>query len=194
MEEKKDNRRVRYTKMVLRESLLELLKTKPLNRITVTDLCTLADLNRGTFYSYYRDVFDLLEQIENDFFEEIRTYIQSSRSVRQYPDFVYDIIDAVDKNREFCNILLGQNGDDQFLVRVLEAARETAIAEWSNMCTANISEQSMDYMYTFIANGAVGIVRDWLADSRGLSRTELTQFIIDFSSMGIDRYLKREFE
>lgn len=49
----KENRRVRYTKMVLRQSLLELLEEKPIEKITVSDLCSRADLNRTTFYLFY---------------------------------------------------------------------------------------------------------------------------------------------
>ena len=48
MSEKKIDRRVRYTKMVLRESLLELMKTKPVVKITTTELCKHADINRNT--------------------------------------------------------------------------------------------------------------------------------------------------
>ena len=60
----KENRKVKYTKMVIRESLFKLLKTKQLNQITVKELCRLADINRGTFYSHYTDLFDLVEKLE----------------------------------------------------------------------------------------------------------------------------------
>ena len=49
----KDNRRVHYTKAALRQSLISHLKKKPIDRITVKEICETADLNRGTFYAYY---------------------------------------------------------------------------------------------------------------------------------------------
>ena len=51
------DRRTKYTKSVIRQALFDLLKEKPLNKITVTDICKMADINRSTFYSYYEDVY-----------------------------------------------------------------------------------------------------------------------------------------
>ena len=50
--EKLDARK-RYTQMVLKQSFLKLLKEKPVNRITVKEVCALAQLNRATFYAHY---------------------------------------------------------------------------------------------------------------------------------------------
>ena len=68
----KQDRRVRYTKMVLRDSLLELMQTAPINKITVKDICERADVNRGTFYLHYQDPYDLMHQIENELIDEFR--------------------------------------------------------------------------------------------------------------------------
>ena len=54
---KRSDARVRYTRKVLKESLLSLLKEKPINKITVKEVCELAELNRATFYSHYSDCF-----------------------------------------------------------------------------------------------------------------------------------------
>ena len=56
------DRRVRRTRKQLRECLVTLLKQKKVQDITVRELTELADLNRGTFYLHYKDVFDLLEK------------------------------------------------------------------------------------------------------------------------------------
>ena len=63
------DRRIRYTKMFLKDSLLELLQKKPLSRITVTELCQMAEINRSTYYVYYKDPLDQLESLvtENSF-------------------------------------------------------------------------------------------------------------------------------
>ena len=64
------DRRVRRTKAMLRAALTELLKTKPVNEISVTELTRKADVNRGTFYGHYKDIFDMVEQLENEMFQE----------------------------------------------------------------------------------------------------------------------------
>ncbi len=56
--------RVRYTLKVIEDSFLELLGKKPLTKITVTELCQTAQINRATFYKHYLDIPDLLEKTE----------------------------------------------------------------------------------------------------------------------------------
>ena len=63
MTEKKEDRRVRRTKKLLTQGLIQLMQEKQIKDITVRELADLVDVNRGTFYLYYRDIFDMLEQI-----------------------------------------------------------------------------------------------------------------------------------
>ena len=70
---KKEDRRVRRTKKLLTQALTELMQQKQIKDITVTELTEKADMNRGTFYLYYRDVFDMIEKIEAWYFYAKRT-------------------------------------------------------------------------------------------------------------------------
>ena len=60
---RKTDARIRYTQRILKESFLILLKQKPVNKITVKEVCEMAELNRATFYAHYSDCFALLESI-----------------------------------------------------------------------------------------------------------------------------------
>ena len=73
MGEETVDRRVRKTKKQLRECLTRLLKEKKVQDITVRELTDMADLNRGTFYLHYRDVFDLLEKTEHELLDEFNS-------------------------------------------------------------------------------------------------------------------------
>ena len=66
MAETKDRRSVRRTKRLLKASLIDLLQTKGITKISVSELAQAADINRGTFYLHYRDIYDLLDELEND--------------------------------------------------------------------------------------------------------------------------------
>ena len=57
---RKTDARIRYTQRILKESFLTLLKQKPVNKITVKEVCEIAELNRATFYAHYSDCFALL--------------------------------------------------------------------------------------------------------------------------------------
>jgi AcrR family transcriptional regulator len=58
--EQKENRKIRYTKKVIRDSLMELMKSKPILSVSIKDICGLADISRSTFYSHYKDQYELL--------------------------------------------------------------------------------------------------------------------------------------
>ena len=68
------DRRVKYTKKIIKECFFDLLNEKEINKITVSELCTKADINRATFYRYYIDIYDLLEKIQEEFIEEYENF------------------------------------------------------------------------------------------------------------------------
>ena len=72
-----ENRRVKMTKSMMKEALLELLEKKPLDKITVKDVCENADVNRSTFYSYYESIEQLLLEIEDDVLNQLPMYPDS---------------------------------------------------------------------------------------------------------------------
>ena len=73
-----NDRRVKRTKKLLRDSLFSLLQTKSINEITITELTEVADINRATFYFYYTDIFDMLDQIQNEAYEMFETVLQGT--------------------------------------------------------------------------------------------------------------------
>ena len=75
---KKEDRRVAYTKMFLKESLLSLLQEKPIGKITPTELCRRADINRNTFYTHYESPEALLRSIEEELYGRIRHSVEHS--------------------------------------------------------------------------------------------------------------------
>lgn len=60
----KNDRRVRYTKQTIKNTLLELLQNTPFEEITVKALCQKAEINRATFYSHYDSLIALMEEVE----------------------------------------------------------------------------------------------------------------------------------
>ena len=62
------------TKLMLEESLISLLDKKPISKVTVSELVTLCDINRKTFYYHFQDVYDLLEwHLNNEVEKAIHT-------------------------------------------------------------------------------------------------------------------------
>ena len=69
--------RTRYTRQVITDAFLQLLRQKPMEHITVKEVCALAQINRSTFYRQYKDCFDLMEQLEQRGLELLEELLQS---------------------------------------------------------------------------------------------------------------------
>lgn len=63
--------RTERTKHSIANAFLELRKQKPIEKITVKELAELAYINKATFYTHYHDIYDLSDQLENEFIESI---------------------------------------------------------------------------------------------------------------------------
>ena len=154
----KTDARVRYTKQVLKSTLLGLLEHKPINKITVKEVCEIAQINRATFYSHYADCFDLLEQIENEFiseFEKSLSYIDGL-DVRQLVVAIYDIID---KNIDLCRALIFANTNQSLLHRMVAIAHDSSIENWRNYLK-KASDNELEMLFTCLSNGLMQTVVD----------------------------------
>lgn len=60
---KSNDLRVVKTKRAIKQAFLEMLKHKELNRITVTELAKIAEINKGTFYLHYSDIYELYDEV-----------------------------------------------------------------------------------------------------------------------------------
>ncbi len=71
MERRDQDRRVRRTRKQLQTALAALMWEKDLKDITVRELTELADVNRGTFYAHYKDLYDMRNQVEQELFRQL---------------------------------------------------------------------------------------------------------------------------
>ena len=169
--EKLDARK-RYTQMVLKEAFLTLLKEKPVNKITVKEVCTLAQLNRATFYAHYSDCFALMQSIEN---ELIAAFEKSLRYVNSFDvsTLIAAIYDMVDQNQEACRVLILGNTRSTLLTRMIALAREDSLAYWRKELP-RADEAELEMMYTHLSNGLMHVV---VEDYDKYDKEEIIRFV-----------------
>ena len=164
METRKEDRRVRRTKKLLTQALTQLLQQKQVNEITVRELTDLADMNRGTFYLYYKDIYDMIEKIEDELFENLNAIIALRENAvvsEQAGPILRDLFSFIEDNQEMCRILLSPNGDMNFLHRLNEVMREKCLLLYKT-AEPKGSEDEFDYHYSYIIFGCAGIIRAWV--------------------------------
>lgn len=183
MEEKKLDRRVRYTKMVIRESFIALLKEKPISKITVKEICAGADINRATFYAHYADPYALLHEIEEALICDIRQYLSESAKDTEADDIAMlsKILQYIRSNADMCSVLLSDYSDTYFQ----QLLRELVQNELKLRASSAFSEEDGTFILTFVLTGCVGIIRQWLDSGMAKSDQALAQLIIRLFYQGI---------
>lgn len=189
MNPNKMDRRVRYTKSALRESLLDLLREKPIGRVTVADLCRRADINRNTFYAHYQSPGQLLLEIEDELFEEIsRSLRESNLSVGSINGLLEEILQLIAQNSDLCAILFGEFGDKDYIRKIMYIAHDESMRQWGTV--TSLSQTQLERIYTFVVNGSVAVISEWLAGGAKESTREIADFINAMSAKGLGAYFK----
>ena len=189
--EKKIDRRVRKTRRALKEALIEKLKDKPIQEITVREIADEIDINRGTFYQHYRDIYDMLSQIESELFGEFGELLYNSdkHHTHDIMSTFIGFVTLLKENRDLVLVLLGPNGDPAFVDRVKEMVREHVIDAWMRVNSSDMI-QYFDYYYEFVVAGCIGLFQKWLATGAKESPEKLAQMVDAILNGGSDMIYK----
>lgn len=178
--EKKIDRRVRKTKQQLQDGFIQLRKKKDLKDITVKELCELTDLNRGTFYLHYKDIYDLSEQLESSLFISLQDVLdkhsldyENNLTNSQEP-LLRDILQLIKDNADFCTMLLGDTGEITFINKLKKLVLDIVFKKCINIFDFN-KEEHFTYSYNFILYGCIGIIDSWLLNGLKESPEEIAQ-------------------
>lgn len=170
--------RVRYTRMIIENSFLELLRKKPVSKITVTELCGMAQINRATFYKHYQDVPQLLEKLEEQLLERIRTAF-TDQSL-DFEKFLMEMLLQMKKEGERFMILGSDHGDPNLLSKTFLICYEHAYPILSgNFPGMDESERKM--LYQYVSHGSSGILTWWIQNGMQEPPEAVVDFILQAS-------------
>lgn len=185
----KSNQRIELTKRLLQEGLLRILNYKPLEKISVTELCRESGINRATFYRHYnmpRDVlYDMHKMVTNEinqrFFcceiDDATTYLESLFS------FLYERADLF-------RLFIHNCSDDDLLVIVSDAL--TRVSANSNPTTfvSRMDEADLKLILSFLSGGGYYVLRQWLMDDNPQPPKKIAKLFLSFLEYSASVYNK----
>lgn len=184
----KGNRRVVYTKQAIKESILLLLKEKEIHQITVTDICKSADVNRGTFYTHYKDPYDLLQTMEDELFHKIVKYIDET-PVNEYSDsLLLNVLKLISENRDLCKILFCKQRDNKLLDKLIVIANKANLEQISE----EFSKSYSNYYIRYIVGGCIAIIQTWLENDLPESPSEIVKIINSVNTLNNNDFTQAE--
>ncbi len=174
-----ENRRTKMTKMLIKNAFLELLEGEKTDRISVTDICKRADVNRSTFYAYYYDVETLLKEIENEVLERIPVIdsLKALDSDGGYLDYFERFFRYLQENERVFRLLIIQADNSRFNERLVNT-----IIEKYNMMSAIADPLLARYGYIFAVNGVIGLVKEWIAGDFPVSPRKFAEIVLKMAA------------
>lgn len=177
------NKSVRNTKRKLKEGLMELLGQKPLSQVSVKELVQKADVNRGTFYFHYKDVYALVKEIEENFLCSLNETLDA---IEQSPkSFTSILLKWLSENEESCRVLLGPNGDSAFLERIREIV-DSKCVEMIRNAFPTLDKNELCLVGSFMMGGVISVLKSVACNEVKLEASKIEAFLNGIIFNGIE--------
>jgi len=189
--ELKEDRRVRKTKKALRESLAELLLEKSIQHITVREVTDKANVHRSTFYTNFKDIYDLYDQTENFVMQEVSRILSAEHNL-DAKTFFGILLQYVFDNKQVCRLILTGNINGIFLSRISVLLKDLCVECWKRERKLTCTEKELDYYSQFFFSGSMGVIGEWVTSDFEYSKEEVMLLLADID-YGFGKFIESKF-
>lgn len=189
-----ESEQVRKTKNKIKKAFLELYETKGIEKISIKEITDLAGVNRGTFYVYYMDIYDLLEKVETEAFELLKGKAITIAKALLLNDNFEAVLPSKDfflENKDYLDLFFGKNAN-QTLTKKIKAnvkgfaremivqkgAYESEVKEEAWGIENHIKQMEIQgYVLEYLASAQLGLITYWYQNNMELPIAELGALI-----------------
>jgi len=159
------------TKRALTDAFWELYCGKKIDHITVKEITDRAGFNRGTFYVYFKDVYDVLAQIENSLIPDVRLEAVDASQFADLRTVIALSVAQYEKHAKYLRVLLGPDGDPTFPVRMKAAVKPLLVHGLES--TGVIVTAKVDYTIEYLFSASIGVLTYWFTRKGSIPIDEL---------------------
>lgn len=159
------------TKQDLIDAFWELYCEKRIEKITVKEITEKAGYNRSTFYEYFIDVYDVLEQIEASIIPNINELPPLGITTVNIGMPLDIFLNLYEQNDKYYSVLLGDNGDAAFASKLKNSIKP--LLHETLKSQVNVTELELDFILEYMLSALIGIMSYWFKKGKPLSGEEL---------------------
>lgn len=192
------DRRVRKSQAAIKNTFLELLKKDDFEAITVQKISDLADINRGTFYAYYVDKYDLLENMENEKIAELQAFIKQQHQENEpgvpshvVKNIMSHLIEHIDENIDFYKTMF-ELGKASMLQEKLYTLIYSHLSAYKNDDN-QIGDMPFDYFMSYVSGAGISILKHWVQDDNRIDKREFVHHFYNIVTVGTVGIVKQSF-
>lgn len=179
----KENQRITITKRLLKEALLDILKKKEIDKISVSELCTKAGINRATFYRHYEIPHDILLEIQDDFIEDSQIFKTDPETITSITELAKEfqrICCYLKEHAELTKLLMRCNSSEDFTKLIDGYCKNILLIKYKD----HFDDESIHLLVSGLANGGYALLKTWLLEDIKKTPDEMADLIVKFISIG----------
>ena len=163
-----NNKKRKKSQEKIIKTFIELLQTKELNQISVTDICKITHLNRSTFYSNYIDIYDLADKMRDKLEQEVNLLYKDEVENKYNSNNFLKLFYHIKENQLFYKTYFKLGYDN----------KHTIFHYDTNLSKAFFNDKFIDYHIEFFKNGLNSVIRLWLEKGCKETPEEINSIIL----------------
>jgi AcrR family transcriptional regulator len=172
-----DDMRVKKTKRNIRNSFLELIMVKDISKITVKELSEKAEINRKTFYIHYASIYDVMEEIENEIIQKLKSILEKYNYFNNPSNInflFFAMNDVVKEDYVFYKQMLNSSSYPFFVNKVKVFFKKTLITQYAT--DSELDEQVLNLYAEYISTGVISMYAEWIQGKTLLTLEEMSEY------------------
>ena len=175
----RENQRIAITKRLLKESLIRLLQEKDLGKINITELCMDAGINRATFYRHYAVPRDVLIEIQQDLYFDLKRVVGVPDSQTKVEKTIEKLCCYLEDHVDLLRVVIRNNTDEDFVVFINSIYTEIWAEISSVGMLKDLTDEDVKLLTLYCAGGSYFILRHWLLGNVHKSAKEMAVYVYE---------------
>lgn len=174
---KTEDRRVKRTKRILRECLFKLLDKKTIDQITVKELTEAADVNRSTFYFYYKDINDMMIQIQDEIFSVFEQTVYDSQAkfvtVQDFTNYCIRFLLFCKEHENICKFVITNDPNNNLTKKI----KKSIFQHIPDSTKVFPEDDPKRYLTIFALSAMWETIIQWMYDGMKADAEEMAKFM-----------------
>jgi AcrR family transcriptional regulator len=177
------------TKQKLIDAFWSLYEVKRIEKISIREITDRAGYNRGTFYVYFKDVYDLLEQLELAIIPRKENFEHAIISLNKNSSQAFKaMIEICNKNANYYNVLLGKHGDPNFYNEMKQITK-SMFCDYLKCHDLYTESIELEYYIEYTISAMIGIIIHWFQSNKQISLEQFTEIHSKILTTRLDELL-----
>ncbi len=171
------------------DAFWQLYCQKRIEKITVKEVMNLAGYNRSTFYQHFKDIYDVLDQLEQAIIPTIDELPAISIADLEFGMPRNLCLALSDVNSEYYFVLLGDKGDPAFASKLKQSLKQSI--QEVVLLNTDVDPIEFDYMLEFVLSAMIGVMSYWFQQGKRLPQEQLMHLINELMEQGISNKINQ---